>query len=66
MARPAHAPAATREQRHAAGREQDLRPRTPCARPHAAGQRAFGENYVQEALDKIDALADLRRSCSGT
>jgi len=27
---------------------------------HAAGQRAFGENYVQEALDKIDALADLR------
>lgn len=27
---------------------------------HAAGQRAFGENYVQEALDKIHALADLR------
>ena len=27
---------------------------------HAAGQRAFGENYVQEALEKIDALADLR------
>lgn len=26
----------------------------------AAGQRAFGENYVQEALDKINALADLR------
>ena len=26
----------------------------------AAGQRAFGENYVQEALDKIAALADLR------
>lgn len=26
----------------------------------AAGQRAFGENYVQEALDKIDALADQR------
>lgn len=25
----------------------------------AAGQRAFGENYVQEALDKMDALADL-------
>jgi pyridoxal phosphate enzyme (YggS family) len=25
-----------------------------------AGQRAFGENYVQEALAKIDALADLR------
>ena len=28
----------------------------------AAGQRAFGENYVQEALAKIDALADLRES----
>jgi pyridoxal phosphate enzyme (YggS family) len=27
---------------------------------HAAGQRAFGENYVQEALDKVQALADLR------
>ena len=27
---------------------------------HAAGQRAFGENYVQEALAKIEALADLR------
>jgi pyridoxal phosphate enzyme (YggS family) len=26
----------------------------------AAGQYAFGENYVQEALDKIAALADLR------
>jgi pyridoxal phosphate enzyme (YggS family) len=27
---------------------------------HVAGQCAFGENYVQEALAKIDALADLR------
>ena len=27
---------------------------------HAAGQLAFGENYVQEALAKIAALADLR------
>jgi pyridoxal phosphate enzyme (YggS family) len=27
---------------------------------HAQGQRQFGENYVQEALDKIAALADLR------
>jgi PLP dependent protein len=25
-----------------------------------AGQRAFGENYVQEALDKMAALTDLR------
>ena len=29
---------------------------------HAAGQLAFGENYVQEALAKIAALADLRPS----
>jgi pyridoxal phosphate enzyme (YggS family) len=29
---------------------------------HAAGQRAFGENYVQEALDKIQTLAGLRAS----
>lgn len=29
---------------------------------HAAGQRAFGENYVQEALTKLTALADLRAS----
>ena len=27
---------------------------------HAAGQIAFGENYVQEALDKIEALASLK------
>lgn len=27
---------------------------------HVAGQRAFGENYVQESIAKIDALADLR------
>lgn len=27
---------------------------------HEAGQRAFGENYVQEGLDKIEALSDLR------
>ncbi|MFM0718766.1 YggS family pyridoxal phosphate-dependent enzyme [Paraburkholderia strydomiana] len=29
---------------------------------HAAGQREFGENYVQEALAKIESLADLRAS----
>lgn len=27
---------------------------------HALGQRTFGENYVQEAIDKRAALADLR------
>ncbi len=29
---------------------------------HAAGERCFGENYVQEALAKIAALQDLRGS----
>jgi pyridoxal phosphate enzyme (YggS family) len=33
---------------------------TQLRRAHAAGQRDFGENYVQEALAKIEALADLR------
>jgi hypothetical protein len=27
---------------------------------HSAGQQAFGENYIQEAVEKITALADLR------
>ena len=27
---------------------------------HAAGQTAFGENYIQEAVEKIGLLADLR------
>ena len=26
---------------------------------HAAGQMAFGENYIQEGVEKIVALADL-------
>jgi PLP dependent protein len=29
---------------------------------HAAGQRAFGENYVQEGVGKINALDDLKGS----
>jgi PLP dependent protein len=33
---------------------------TQVRQAHAAGQHDFGENYVQEALAKIDALADLR------
>jgi pyridoxal phosphate enzyme (YggS family) len=32
---------------------------------HAAGQRAFGENYVQEALAKVAELADLRAELEG-
>ena len=32
---------------------------------YAAGQRAFGENYVQEGLEKIEALADLRAGIEG-
>jgi hypothetical protein len=35
-------------------------PATALREAFAAGQRAFGENYVQEALVKIEALADLR------
>jgi PLP dependent protein len=33
---------------------------TQLRHAYVAGQREFGENYVQEALAKIDALADLR------
>jgi pyridoxal phosphate enzyme (YggS family) len=32
---------------------------TAVAAAHAVGQRRFGENYVQEAIDKIEALASL-------
>ena len=32
----------------------------------AAGQHAFGENYVQEAVEKMDALADTARAPSIT
>ncbi len=35
-------------------------PADAVRRAHAAGQTAFGENYVQEALAKIEALVDLR------
>ena len=35
------------------------RPANDLRAAHAAGQNAFGENYLQEALEKIDALADL-------
>jgi PLP dependent protein len=34
-------------------------PAAAVAQAHAAGQRDFGENYVQEALDKIAALGAL-------
>ncbi|MEX3592947.1 MAG: YggS family pyridoxal phosphate-dependent enzyme [Burkholderia sp.] len=37
-------------------------PAEAVRKAHAAGQCAFGENYVQEALGKIAALADLRAS----
>jgi pyridoxal phosphate enzyme (YggS family) len=33
---------------------------TAVREAHAAGARQFGENYVQEGLDKIAELADLR------
>jgi hypothetical protein len=35
------------------------RPPADLREAFSAGQRAFGENYVQEALEKIEALADL-------
>jgi pyridoxal phosphate enzyme (YggS family) len=34
-------------------------PPTALRAVYALGQRAFGENYVQEAIAKMDALADL-------
>jgi len=34
-------------------------PPARIAEAYAAGQRAFGENYVQEALEKMDALIQL-------
>jgi len=34
-------------------------PAAAVAEAHAAGQTAFGENYVQEGVEKIAALADL-------
>lgn len=36
-----------------------LQPAEAVRTLHAAGQMAFGENYVQEAIDKMAALADL-------
>jgi PLP dependent protein len=35
------------------------RPASDLREAHSAGQNAFGENYLQEALEKIDALTDL-------
>jgi len=35
-------------------------PGSAVRQAYAAGQRAFGENYVQESLAKIEELADLR------
>ncbi len=36
-----------------AGRVQNLWCRRRCSKPPQAGQRAFGENYIQEGVDKI-------------
>lgn len=52
----------------AAGRSSDVvkllavsktMPAQAVREAHAAGQLAFGENYIQEAVDKIAALAEL-------
>jgi len=37
-----------------------LQPAQAVRQARQAGQRAFGENYAQEALDKMAALSDLR------
>lgn len=37
-----------------------LQPAAAVREAHGCGLRRFGENYVQEGLDKIAALADLR------
>jgi len=37
-------------------------PEAALREAHAAGQRSFGENYVQEGVAKVQALADLRGS----
>jgi PLP dependent protein len=34
-------------------------PAARVAEAHAAGQRAFGENYVQEAIEKMQAVPDM-------
>lgn len=36
------------------------KPATLVRECYALGQRAFGENYLQDALDKIEALAELK------
>ncbi len=36
-----------------------LQPADKIRQLHAQGQKLFGENYVQEALDKIELLADI-------
>ena len=40
-------------------------PATVIAEAARAGQRAFGENYVQEAVDKMDELAGSAASTAG-
>jgi uncharacterized pyridoxal phosphate-containing UPF0001 family protein len=49
-----------REQRHLLAVSKTFRPRCR-ARGTRRRQRAFGENYVQEALAKMAALAGLRQ-----
>jgi pyridoxal phosphate enzyme (YggS family) len=55
-----------REAAHAAGRDPSMvrllavsktQPPSAVESAHAAGLRSFGENYVQEAIDKMAALA---------
>jgi pyridoxal phosphate enzyme (YggS family) len=40
-------------------------PASRIAEAHAAGQQAFGENYVQEAIEKMAALPELQWHLTG-
>jgi len=40
-------------------------PATRIAEAHAAGQRAFGENYVQEAVEKMETLQGQKIALAG-
>ena len=53
-------PGRTQSQQCAAALRLKNQPADAIRAAHALGERHFGENYVQEALDKMAALTDLR------
>jgi PLP dependent protein len=54
-----HRPCSGTDSGRLPGRRARAEQRAIVGRLHAAGQTAFGENYIQEAVDKITALRDL-------